>query len=181
LNFLPVEENYAMKITRSAKIVVGIAAVASLGLTGCSSSDNAAPSDSPTQSPTTPGEVTKYSLSAGGKVKITGLDQRYRTTGGTMSFRQTDGVLGGRIEVFARGNTQTGDFDMTLVTDASGAVTSGSLTSPGLRYAVIAAVGKINFLATDNSTTLVTVEAIPVQSGTETPTTMTINLTGDRS
>ncbi|NQU36217.1 MAG: hypothetical protein HQ526_01305 [Actinobacteria bacterium] len=185
-----------MKITRSAGTVLGIAAVAALGLAGCSSSDDATPSESPTPtsasptatsaspstSPTTPSGATKYALSAGGTAKIAGQGSpTYKSTGGEMTFKQTDGVLGGTIEVFAKGNAQTGDFDIKLVTNASGAVTSGSLTSPGTEYKVTGKSGKINFLTTDKGTTLVTVSAIPVQAGTQTPTTMTLNLTGNKS
>lgn len=189
-----------MKITRAAGSVMGIAAVAAFGLAGCSSSNDATPSESPTptatatsaspsatsaspsKSPTTPSTATKYSLSAGGTAKIAGQGApSYKSTGGEMTFNQTDGLLGGTIEVFAKGNAQSGDFDIKLVTNASGAVTSGSVTSPGQKFTVTGKTGKINFLTAGKGTTLVTVSAIPVQSGTAAPTTMTLNLTGNKS
>jgi hypothetical protein len=193
-----------MKITRAAGSVMGIAAVAAFGLAGCSSSNDAAPSESPTptatatsaspsasptatsaspsKSPTTPSSATKYSLSAGGSVKIAGLGAGpYKATGGTMTFAQSGGVLGGKVEVSAKGDAKTGDFNIELVTNSSGSVTSGSLTSPDQKFTVIGKGGKINFLTTGEGTTLVTVSPIPVQSGTATPTTMTLNLTGNKS
>jgi len=98
-----------------------------------------------------------------------------------MTFNQTDGVLGGTIEVFAKGDARSGDFNIKLMTNASGAVTSGSVVSPGSEFKVIGKTGKINFLTTGKGTTLVTVSPIPVQSGSAAPTVMTLNLTGNKS
>jgi hypothetical protein len=205
-----------MKLTHSAGPVVSIAAVAVLGLAGCSSSNDTTPSNSPTptaaatsatakptspsptasptksptkaptqsptKSPTTPSNAQRYALSSGGTVKIAGQGAgTYNTKGGQMTFTQSDGVLGGTIEVSAKGDAKTGDFNMKLVTNASGTVTSGSLTSPGSEFVVTGKGGKINFLTAGNGTTLVTVSAVPVQAGTGTPTKMTINLTGKKS
>ena len=192
-----------MRITRSLGTAVGIAAVTALGLAGCSSGDDTTPSEAPTPtetsasasptatsasptkssaSPTSSTSSTKDSIAAGGKVKVAGQGaDTYKTTGGTMTFTPTSGALGGKIEVFAKGDAKTGDFDMQLTTNASGTVTSGSLTSPGTEYTVTGKAGKINFLTTGSGTTLVTVSAIPVQAGTASPTTMTINITGNKS
>lgn len=87
-----------------------------------------------------------------------------------------EGGLGGTIEVYAKGDAEKGDFDLTLETDASGQVTGGNFSSPGTGYDVAGDSGKINFLTTESGTTLVTVTDIPVQQETDTPTSMTIEL-----
>ena len=82
------------------------------------------------------------------------------------------GPLAGSVEVAAKGNATK--------TDGKGNVESGSLTAPGVSFKVTGKGGQINYLTTGAGTTLTTTSPIPVQSGTATPTTMTLNITGTK-
>lgn len=90
------------------------------------------------------------------------------------------GVLAGTVAVAARGNSTKGDWILNLKTDSKGNVESGSLTSPGISYKVTGPGGSINYLTTQNGSTLITVKPIPVQNGSETPTTMTLSIVGEK-
>ena len=90
------------------------------------------------------------------------------------------GPLAGTVEVAAKGNASKGDWILNLKTDGKGNVESGSLTSPGVSYKVTGKGGKINYLTTGGGTTLTTTSPIPVQMGTTSPTTMTLNITGTK-
>ncbi len=186
-----------MKISRSVGVAAAVASVAAVGLAGCSSNSDPEPSDSPTNSassasasptqtsssptasPTSTSNLTKFSLT-GGNVKVKGAG-KWVANGGEMTFKPAgSSPTAGTIEAFGKGNADTGDFNLVLQVDTNGKVTSGSFTAPNRDYRVTAKSGTVNFLSTGSSTTLTTNAAIPVQMGSETPTTMTINLKGKR-
>ena len=90
------------------------------------------------------------------------------------------GPLAGSVEVAAKGNATKGDWILNLKTDGKGNVASGSLTAPGDSCNLTGHRGQITSLPTAPRTTLTTTSPIPVQSGTATPTTMTLNITGTK-
>ncbi len=69
-----------------------------------------------------------------------------------------------------------------LVTNGNGQVESGSLFGPATdsatAYKVTEPSGKIAFVTNGSSMTLTTESPIKVQRGTETPTTLTVNIPG---
>lgn len=179
--------------SRPLMVALAIGAAGALALTGCSGNSTSNPSQSatPTQSsssaspsgsPTSTSNVPKYTVKSGSYVKVAGLSSGPSTAnGGTMNISPNgSGLLAGDIEVAAKGTAGKPDWILQLKANGNGNVVSGSLTSPGIMYKVTGSGGKINYLTTTTGTTVVTVTAIPVQQGTDTPTTMTLSITGTK-
>ena len=90
------------------------------------------------------------------------------------------GVLAAAIDVASSCcAAYSSPWTLRLVTNGDGVVQSGSLNGAAGKY-VLGKGGKINFLTTGSTTTLVTDTPIPAMRGTETPTTIKINITGKR-
>ncbi len=178
-----------LSMNRRTTIAIGLVSAAGLAaLVGCSSSSS--PSPTPTQSSASPtsgsSTITTYKLYSGGTATVAGDPTQYTTSGGVMTVDSATGsgtgVLAATINVAAISNTpnQPSGWELRLVTNGEGVVQSGSLISPGSQYKVAQPSGKINFLTTDSGTTLTTTTPIKVQRGSETPTTLTMNILGTK-
>lgn len=183
---------------RSILVATGLGAASVLVVAGCSSNSDSTPSSSPTPVPTSASASptssptsaspkptsasNKYTVKSGSYAQIAGQGAgKWPATGGTMvSTPSGTGPLAGSVEVAAKGNATKGDWILVLKTDGKGNVESGSLTAPGVSFKVTGKGGQINYLTTGAGTTLTTTSPIPVQSGTATPTTMTLNITGTK-
>ncbi len=176
-------------MNRRTTIAIGLVSAAGLAaLAGCSPSSS--PSPTPTQSSASPtnnsSTITTYKLYSGGTATVAGDATQYTTSGGAMTVDSATGsgtgVLAATINVAAISNTpnQPSGWELRLVTNGEGVVQSGSLISPGSQYKVSQPSGKINFLTTGSGTTLTTTTPIKVQRGTETPTTLTVNIPGTK-
>lgn len=183
----------------SATLMSGLLAITALGLSACStnstntgatssaspSSASANPSASNPSSATPSASPTAaYQLSSGGRVTISGDSTRWAADSGVLRVGTTGAVKSGtqsaRIAVDAVSHTAGGPsgWILNLATNGSGQVVSGTLDSPGVRYTVTKASGKLVFAVNGGRISVATQQPITVQQAGQTTTTMTVALTG---
>lgn len=182
-------------------LAAGLAAAATIALGGCSTNSSntgattsASASESSSTSPTGSGSATPsptptvaYQLSSGGRVTVSGDSTRWAADGGLLRVATSGAVKNGTqaasIAVDATSHTAGGPsgWILNLTTNGSGQVLSGTLDSPGVRYTLSKASGKIVFAVNGGRLSVATQQAIAVTQSGQAPTTMTIALSGTTS
>ncbi len=180
--------NNRLGINRRAAIAIGLtSAVGLVALAGCSSSPTPTPTttnSSASASPTS-STITIYKVS-GATATVAGT--KLPASSGKMIVDTAKGSGTGfgaasiNVEVGSGPQNAPSSWVLHLVTNGNGQVESGSLLGPATdgatAYKVTEPSGKIAFVTNGSSMTLTTETPIKVQRGTETPTTLTVNIPG---